>query len=758
MSNRVLKKIWQVLVIIGHVLASFFSLAIKAVGTILLIIITTSLILACIAAVYIKNYIQPQLDMNLDDYSLNLSSTIYYQDKETGQWLELKTLYGNENRLWLDYEDIPVYFEKAAVAIEDKRFYDHQGVDWYRTVGAFVNMFLGMRNNFGGSTITQQLIKNLTKEDDVTVSRKILEIFRALDFEKKYSKENIMEWYLNTIYLGEGCNGVATAAQIYFGKDVSECGLAECASIIAITNNPSMYDPYIDKKANKERQELILKEMYDQGIISRDQYLEAVNEELIFKRGETAEVETEVNSWYVDQIIYDVTEDLMEEFNISEVAAEHLIYTAGYKIYACVDMDIQNIVDEVYSTNEYIPYTSSSGKQLQSAITVIDPYTGHVVAMSGGIGKKSGSLLHNRATMSFRQPGSSIKPVAVYAPAINLGLITPGTIMEDSPFSVINGVPYPRNSNGRYVGPVTIYEAVRISLNTIPVKLIDQMSPEVSYDFMVNKLGFTSLVDSYEENGQVFSDISLAPLALGGLTRGVSTLEMAAAYATFPNGGVYYKPKTYTKILDSNDEVVIEKPDTGKTAMKESTAYYINKLLQNVVSSGTGTAAWFKNMSIAGKTGTTDKNNDRWFVGYTPYYVAAVWTGYDVPEYINISSNPAIPMWKAVMQRIHENLEYKAFFTTATGPEIINNLTDATSTEPEEEEEEEPVDPSELPFNPGDETPSPEPSETTEPDTPTLPELPAEPSAGPTEGPSEPVEEPAEPFPTPPSDESPFAG
>ena len=684
---------------VGHGVGYVIGLILKIIGALLLILITTGLIFACIFAVYVKNSIEPDVYMTLESFSLKESSTIYYQDSSTGEWLELDALYSDENRIWVDYSEIPIELEHAAVAIEDQRFYDHHGVDWYRTSGAFVNMFLGMKDTFGGSTITQQLIKNLTKEDDVTVTRKLTEIFKALELEKNYTKEEIIEHYLNTIYLGEGCFGVATAAEMYFGKDVSELDLAECASLIGITNNPSMYDPYIDKQANKERQETILRKMYELGYITKEQHDSAVAEELAFKRGENTSRPEEKNSWYVDQVIYDVTDALSEIY--PESVVEKMLYTGGLKIYACVDMDIQNIIDSVYEDRSNLDYTSRSGQQMQSAITVIDPYTGYVVGMSGGIGEKTGSLEWNRATMTVRQPGSSIKPVAVYAPAINLGLITPNTIMEDTPLvDYGNGAGYPRNSNGRYSGLVTVSTAVQWSYNTIPAKLVNQMTPQVSYDFMVNNLHFTTLVDHREVNGKIFSDIDIAPLSMGGLTDGVSTMEMTAAYAAFPNRGMYYKPKTFILVTDSDGNTLVDNSDTGTTAMKETTAYYMNRLLSTVATSGTGASANFGNMAIAGKTGTTDKNYDRWFAGYTPYYAAVVWTGYDNPENMNTGyTNPAIGLWKSVMSQIHANLEYKSFFTTDQPlHEILNNLTEATSLDDDldkDKEEEETTPPEE---------------------------------------------------------------
>ncbi len=298
------------------------------IGTIILIGILTCLLFFCIFAFYIKTCIIPSTELDLDDYALNQSSTIYYKDSK-GEWQELTTLHGQENRIWVNYEDIPKYMEKALVSIEDKRFYQHHGVDWYRTAGAFVNMFVGMRNNFGGSTITQQLIKNLTQQDDITVQRKMLEIFQALEFEKDYDKSEIIEWYLNAVYFGEGCYGVQTAAQTYFGKDVSELSLAESAAIVGITNLPTYYDPFYSVENNKHRQESILKCMYDQGYISKDEYEEAVAEELDFVRGENEPSSSSVRSYYTETVISDVVSDLAAEKGISEQAAERLVYNAG---------------------------------------------------------------------------------------------------------------------------------------------------------------------------------------------------------------------------------------------------------------------------------------------------------------------------------------------------------------------------------------------------------------------------------------------
>ena len=634
------------------------TLILKIIGTILLICITTGLIFMCIFAIYVKNSLSTELDVNLSDFSLAQTSTIYYYDDDSGQYRELAQLHMEENRVWVDYEDIPKYLEHAAVAIEDKRFYTHHGVDWYRTIAAFGNMFLSMSDTFGGSTLTQQLIKNVTQYDEVTVKRKLLEIFRALEFEKRYSKEEIIEAYLNRIYLGEGCYGVGSAAQMYFGKDVSELTLAECASLIGITNNPSMYDPYIDPEANIERQRIILSEMLDQGYITEAEYEQALAQELVFTSSdpdEPDEVRSEYYSWYVDVVIEDAIHDLMEAKDINYETAETLLHTAGYKIYAAIDMDIQEIVDEVYENRENLPdtYVHSDTQELQSAICIIDQYTGNVVALAGGLGEKDRDRAFNYATDALRPPGSTIKPLASYGPAIDLGYVYPYTTMNDSPDVVLSGTSwYPNNDTYTNAGLVTVKYAMQESINTIAAQLIDRITPQVSYQYLTEHFGISSLDPT--------NDVAYAPLALGQLTYGLSVRELANAYTAYANNGIYTESRTYTLILDANDNVVIDNQPESIAAVSEVTAYYITDMMQNVVSSGTGWLASLSNSPVAGKTGASNNWEDRWFIGYTPYYTAAVWTGYDTPEYMG-SSNPAVSMWQQCMEEIHNQLEYRSF-------------------------------------------------------------------------------------------------
>ncbi|MCC8120597.1 MAG: PBP1A family penicillin-binding protein [Oscillospiraceae bacterium] len=646
----------------GAVALHIAGIVLKILGTVLLIGLCTCVIMGCYAVAYVQNQILPQVEQTLSAISVldvNQSSTMYYTDSDTGELVELLTLYEDENRVWVEYEDIPENLINATVAIEDQRFWNHSGVDWIRTAKAILLMFTG-GDIQGGSTITQQLLKNITSNNEVTVQRKVLEIFMALEFEKTHSKEEILEWYLNYIYLGDGCYGVYTAALNYYGKELDELTLAECASLISITNNPSAYNPYRYPENNVTRRNLVLSQMEAQGMITEEEMLEAQEEELNLNR-ETATTEQVVYTWYEDQVIEDVIADLMDTYNLSETAASNLLYQGGLQIETCLDPEVQAYVDEVY-TVESIGSTSTNGQTLQSGITVIDNSTGNVVALAGGVGEKTGSRLYNRATQAVRPSGSSIKPLSVYAPALDLGLITPYSVMDDTPI-LINGSAWPRNASGYYKGLVTISEAVSSSLNTVAVKVLqDYVTIETSYEYLTEHFGITSLVEAREVNNTVKTDLTLASLALGGLTDGVSTYEMAAAYATFANNGVYKAPRTYSRVVmvDSSgkETVLLDNTSTSEAVLKSSTVYYINQMLKTVVSSGTGTAANFSGMTIAGKTGTTTSNYDRWFVGYTPYYTAAVWIGYDTQEDIpSGNGSVAMTLWKAVMQPLHADLE-----------------------------------------------------------------------------------------------------
>lgn len=624
------------------------------IGTILLIGVVTALIFVCIFAFYVKTCITPSLDIDLNDFTLNQSSIIYYKDSN-GDYQKLTTVKSSENRIWIDGDQIPQHMKDALVAIEDKRFYTHKGVDWFRTAHAALNMFTG-GSTFGGSTITQQLIKNLTQQDDITVQRKLLEIFQALDLEKNYDKDEILEYYLNAVYFGEGCYGVQTAAQTYFGKDAKDLSVAEAASIVGITNLPTYYDPFYSVENNKERQENVLREMYKQGYLKKAEYEEAKNEELDFVRGENSPSSSNVYSYYEEVVLSDVIGDLAEAKGISRNAASQLVHNAGYEIYACIDKNIQAKVDAIYTDPEKLPKTYGSTKsQLQSAIVIIDQATGEIKALRGGTGDKTINYGLNRATGTTRPPGSSIKPIAVYGPAVEYGLISPSTLVLDKDekhVQLTHTSWYPKNSPNSYDGIITITTALQKSKNTVAAQIVDKLTPSASLEFLRSRLGVTSLIDS---------DADYAAMALGEPHYGITVREMAQAYTALANDGVFTYSRTYTMVKDRSGKIILDNQPQTIQAFSQNTARTMTYMLNNAATYGTGHESRLSNMPVAGKTGTTSANRDRWFCGYTPYYTCAVWTGYDTPETMAFSGNPATQIWQKVMSAVHADLPRKEF-------------------------------------------------------------------------------------------------
>ncbi|MBR4308374.1 MAG: transglycosylase domain-containing protein [Oscillospiraceae bacterium] len=692
---------WRITQVFLHILGKLLLWVMILVATLAVVGAIAGVILYQKFSDYIKSDVIPKAEeyadsLQLDNIALAQTSILYCKDPKTDTYKEMQQLYSAQNRIWVSYEDIPKDLIHAAVAIEDRRFMEHNGVDWLRTLSAVKN-FLGGDSSFGASTITQQLIKNLSQEDDVTINRKVQEIFRALAVEELYTKEEILEWYLNTIYLGEGCYGVQSAAKVYFAKDLSELTAAECACLIGITNNPSMYDPYIAPQSNLKRQQIILAEMNKRGYFeSEEAYEEAKNQELVFRNGlydneeyqcsscgyigerseymkdgshffcplcntENLAVDKDTGySYFVDTVYRDVVDDLCEQYDLSQLAAQQLLLTSGWKIYTTMDPEVQALLDGVYEDLDNIPKTVSI-QQLQSAMVIIDNATGDIVAMTGGVGQKEGSLTFNRAE-SRLPTGSAIKPIAVYAPAIEAGLITPVSVYEDS--SIYEDRKWPQNYYRKYSGVINIVDSVKQSLNTISVKVLQDLSVEASYAFLTQKLGVTTLVQSVEKGGKEYTDIALAPLGLGELTYGMTVREVTQAYATFPNDGVFREARTYTTVIDPEGNIILDNTQESHTAMSKKTSFYMNYMLQKVVEEGTGKPAAISNVPSGGKTGTSHNDQTRWYAGYTPYYTAVVWCGYDEPEEIVLkdnSTNPAIALWRQVMRPLHEGLEWRSF-------------------------------------------------------------------------------------------------
>lgn len=606
---------------------------------------------------YTVVYGDPVFDLTEEALSQNQTSFIYgYDDDDV---VVITRLHGEENRIWVNLEDMSEYLPEAFISIEDKRFYKHHGVDWIRTIGVFIK-----QNNQGGSTITQQLIKNLTDDNKVTYIRKFNEILRALNLERNYSKEDILEAYLNTIYLSNGCYGVKTAAEVYYGKEVADLNAAECAAIAAITQYPSLYDPLNNPDDNRKRQIDVLYAMQESGYLSAEEYQQAKDYNMIFTNskdykgsqieddGETQE-SNDITSYYVDYVITSVQEDL-QKMGYTSRKAHDMVYGGGLKIYTAIDFDVQDALEDVYENYRRMP-----DETVQGAMVVMD-YQGRVMGIVGGTGAKKEALSLNRATQSTRPPGSTIKPLSVYAPALEKTLeddetnVYWSTIQNDSPSRTVEGERWPVNEGGGYSSRnVSLQYGLSRSLNTISARTLDKIGLEYSYDFITERFHISTL-DSVR-------DVDYAPLAIGSLTNGATVLELTAAYAAFGNGGYYYEPYCYYRIEDSTGNVIISKePDkTRSEALSENTGWVMNKLLQTVMTEGTGTTYKLSGIECFGKTGTTNDDKDRWFIGGTPDYIAGTWYGYDQPKevYYNLSPNPSGTIWNTVMKAIYEKLD-----------------------------------------------------------------------------------------------------
>ncbi len=594
---------------------------------------------------------------NIKNLELNMTSVVYVQNSQ-GVWEEYQRLHGNENRIWISIDKIPENLSNAFIAIEDQRFKKHSGVDWKRTGAAFINWLPNVNilsGNQGGSTLTQQLIKNITLDNGQDASRKFREIIRALSIEKMLNKQTILEAYLNTISLGNGICGVQVAANYYFNKDVSELTLSECACIAAITKNPSALDPIRHLDENDRRRRLVLDSMYEQGLIKYDDYSKAYDQKIIIDNRQKGHFEKEVNSYFIDALIDDIIDDLINKYKCSKETASAMIYNGGYKIYATVNPQIQSTMENVYLDTDRYFSQKKNGENVQSSMTVMD-YQGHIVGIVGGVGKKTVNRSLNRATSAPRQPGSTMKPLGAYAPALDSGKIYYSSVFQDKPLEKYykDGKPGPKEWYGYYAGNMTIATAIERSANTIPCHIIKDMGVNKSYDFLTKKLNLKYLTKN---------DKNIAALALGGCNYGITTMESAASYAIFGNGGKYYTPTTYYKIEKANGEIELNSDIKGSQVIKPDTATLMNKLLQGVVYGWQGTGrgiAGYNRMKAYAKTGTSSESNDLWMVAGTPYYVGSVWYGFDQNGTI-YNQGAAATVWRTVMTEIHKDLEFKEF-------------------------------------------------------------------------------------------------
>jgi len=640
--------------------------------------VTTGCAVAGLAGGALYGYIktsEPIRDEQLQ--AITSTQTTYIYDSK-GNVIQKLTGKDNKDSELVTDQEIPQFLKDAIVAIEDERFYSHMGIDLKRIVSAGINFLTDSPSSHGGSTITQQVVKNVTEKKRRSLQRKVQEWYAAIQLERRLEKWQILELYMNISYWGNSCYGVQSASKKYFGKPVQELSLAECALLAGITNNPGKYNPFTAKgrEEAKRRQEIILRKMLELGKIDKDQYDQAIAEEIKYAPRSQSQKVTSVQSYFVDQVISDVKKELMEKYNMSSTMANYTIYNSGLEIYTTLDPDVQSVLDQVFTDDTYFPMINETAKRQQehpqAAMAVLDVRNGHVIALYGGYGKKEASNTLNRASSSLmkRQPGSSIKPIALYAPAIDLKLITAATVVDDIPVYMLTGKDagreYPKNYDNKHDGLTSVRNAVKNSVNVVAAKLWKEvLGPDNSIEYL-KRVGID------RENEKYIS------LVMGGLEQGVNPLQMAAAYIPFAHEGIYYKPTTFTLVKDSSGKVLIDKTAAEfSIAYSEQTAFIMTDLLKEVTLGRTspyphsGTAAKYINektigMPVAGKTGTTNSNIDKWFVGYTPYYAAAVWYGYDNTGSEPITLKPeeynqAMIIWAAVMQKIHEGLPQKDF-------------------------------------------------------------------------------------------------
>ncbi len=642
-----------------------------------LILFFSSAMLASSFVLYATKGIDAELDLELLISNQGRTTKLYYQDAN-GNAVELENerLHGTENRIWIPLSEIPEDVQNAFIAIEDHRFYEHPGIDLKRTGGAVLGFISGGSTSYGGSTITQQLIKNLTGDSQVTVKRKLTEIMRALELEKNVSKETILELYLNTVYLAEGCYGLETASELYFGKSASELTLVEGATLAAIIQYPTRYDPIQNPEYNKERRNTILWRMHELGLLTDAVYEKAIHTETELHLG-SAKTEEKRLSWFTETVIEDVISDLSATYHLSHTAASHMLYNGGLSVYTTMDQTMQKTLEAYYADLDNIP-KSEEGVGASSAAVLINPQNGHLLAVVGDVGEKKSDRIFNLATRMLRSPGSVIKPISVYAPALEQNLITWASVFDDVPVSFTNNngsyTAWPKNNPRIYSGLTTVNTALMKSTNTVAVRVLKRLEERNSFRFL-QSVGIHSLVENEKgADGKTLSDIAAAPLALGAVTNGISVREMTGAYTMLANGnGVHYDAISYTEVYDKDGNLLLSHEENGKEVISPETAEIMTRMLENVVLYGTASDLTLsKSVVTAGKTGTSNANTDRWFIGYTPELLCGVWYGHkDARDIGTHKINPAVTVFDGLMTRLyakkasdHLNLNKNATFPT----------------------------------------------------------------------------------------------
>ena len=631
-------------------------------ASVLVLISTVFLFGICGIYLYICNGNDFSLDETLFSSARNSNITRFYYDASYGRDVyspkELCSITPSENKkIWYSYDEIGDNLKAAFISMEDRRFFKHHGVDVKRTAYALINYFLHMKPKFGGSTITQQVIKNISGDDEQTFKRKLSEIIRATHIEYSHSKEEIFEVYLNIVPMSDGISGVGYASEYYFGKTPDNLTDAEAATLVGITNAPSRYNPYINPKACIEKRNKVLYSMLECGIVSEEEYRVAISTELSVI--DTHSENNSVNSWFVETVCDDISCDLAKEKGISQSVARLLIMNGGLSVYTTINPEIQATLENYFENEENFPEAIKSG--LNYSMVITDSKNGNLLGIVGGVGKKTGNRLLNYA-LTPHTPGSALKPIALYAPLINQKRINWATVFDDVPIAFNENssgeyIAYPKNYPPIYDGLTSVSDALRLSKNTVAVRLYNILGKERIFSSLRDDFGFDTLVSSKTfDNGRKLTDKDVSPLALGQLTYGVSLRKLTEAYTVFPNDGMLSNGRSYVSVYDADGKLILENTSYAERVFTKECARIMNRLLMRVTDSGTAKVITLGNIvDTAGKTGTSGNDKDRLFIGYTPYYTAGIWCGYSGSEKsIGWQSISHLEIWDGVMKKIHE--------------------------------------------------------------------------------------------------------
>ncbi|MBR2466477.1 MAG: transglycosylase domain-containing protein [Clostridia bacterium] len=632
------------------------------------IILFSIFIIGALVCFFINARMDYEGDEELFDAAKSTSVTHFYANSAiSGAYAPIEmevTAFGAEKKVWYSADEVSDYLKKGFVAVEDREFYTHPGVNFRRTAGALYNYIFKKGERYGASTITQQVVKNISGDNEISASRKLYEIFRALRIEKNHTKDEILELYMNVVPMSENIAGVGFAADRYFGKEPSELTLAEAATIVGITNSPVRYDPRVNSAQCIERRNTVLRAMLDMEYITNEEFSSAKGEPLVLTERESGDG---YSSWFLETVMSELTADIAKKYDLSEAAARLKLIRGGYNIYTTENPYVQSALEEIFEDADALPKEVGNG--LDFAMCVCDSKSGCLLGIIGSCGEKRGNRLYNQAEAPH-PPGSALKPLALYAPLLNEKKINWASVFDDVPVEFNKKgeeyVPFPRNSPAVYDGIITLKDALRQSKNTVAVRLFGMLGARKIFDSLKNDFGFDTLAERAEGySGGTVSDLGVSPLALGQLSFGVSLRKLTEAYTVFPSEGTYTEGRSYLLVTDKNGAEVIKNPAVSKRVFAPSCARIMNQLLMNVVTDGTARAVSLKDrVDTAGKTGTTSASRDKLFVGYTPYFTAGIWCGYPTKNESVAGITPShLEIWDSVMTRVHDLVDCEEHFS-----------------------------------------------------------------------------------------------